>query len=156
MMIVCRFQEVNVKRILYLFFIIAVVGPSLSGEDLNRILKGKTTDQIMMALKPTIKMDKNEILNDIDTPVEQLSDDTFVLFISTSQSVELDEKFMAFYGIVVSFTIWIYTSREYIHHLRNITGWGPTPRDALVDMIMQLAEKKVIDTGGFAEKLRSK
>jgi hypothetical protein len=155
-MIVSHFQEVIVKRILYIFFILAVLGNALSGQELNRLLEKSSTDQIMLALEPSIEMPTEKIRDQIKLPVLWLINNTFYLFISTCRSEKPDEKFQAFYGIPVSSAYGVTQHVEYIHHLGNITGQGTTSRDALVDLVKKLVANGFIDPGRLVEKLKSK
>jgi hypothetical protein len=155
-MIVSHFQEVIVKRILYIFFILAVLGNALSGQELNRLLEKSSTDQIMLSLEPSIEMPTEKIRDQIKLPVLWLINNTFYLFISTCRSEKPDEKFQAFYGIPVSSAYGVTQHVEYIHHLGNITGQGTTSRDALVDLVKKLVANGFIDPGRLVEKLKSK
>jgi hypothetical protein len=154
--IVSHFQEVIVKRILYIFFILAVLGNALSGQELNRLLEKSSTDQIMLALEPSIEMPTEKIRDQIKLPVLWLINNTFYLFISTCRSEKPDEKFQAFYGIPVSSAYGVTQHVEYIHHLGNITGQGTTSRDALVDLVKKLVANGLIDPIRLVEKLKSK
>jgi hypothetical protein len=154
--IVSHFQEVIVKRILYIFFILAVLGNALSGQELNRLLEKSSTDQIMLALEPSIEMPTEKIRDQIKLPVLWLINNTFYLFISTCRSEKPDEKFQAFYGIPVSSAYGVTQHVEYIHHLGNITGQGTTSRDALLDLVKKLVANGLIDPIRLVEKLKSK
>ena len=126
------------------------------GQELNRLLEKCSTDQIMLALEPSIKMPEKEILNEIKLPVSEVINRTFYLFISTCQSEKQDEKFQAFYGIPVSSLLGLRQHVEHIHHLGNITGRGPTSRDAMVDLVKKLVGNGVIDPGRLVGKLNKR
>jgi hypothetical protein len=154
--IVSHFQEVIVKRRLYIFIVLVVLSSVLPGQELNKLLKRSNTDQIMLALEPSIEMPTGKIRDQIKLPVLWLINNTFYLFISTCRSEKPDEKFQAFYGIPVSSAWGVTQHVEYIHHLGNITGRGPTSRDALVDLVKKLVANGFIDPGRLVEKLKSK
>lgn len=122
--------------------------------ELNRLLAKSSTDQIMLALEPTIEMPIGKIRDQIKGPVLWLIHNTFYLFISTCRSENPHERFEAFYGIPVSSAFGITSHTEYIHHLGNITGRGPTARDALVDMVKKLVANGFIDPGRLVGKLK--
>jgi len=124
------------------------------GQELNRLLKKSSTDQIMLALEPSIEMSEEEILKEIKLPVLEVINNTYYLFISTCLSEKPDEKFQTFYGIPVSSVFGITQHVEYIHHLGNITGRGATSRDALVDLVKKLVANGVIDPGRLVGKLK--
>jgi len=145
-----------VKRRLYIILILAVLGSSLSGKDLDGVFKGKTLEQIMTAMEPSIEMPEEKIIDQIKVPVFDVIARTFYLFISTCRSEKPDEKFQAFYGIPVSSLFGIRQHIEHIHHLGNITGQGPTARDALIDLVKKLDRHGIIDTNQLVEKLKSK
>jgi hypothetical protein len=128
---------------------------SENAQELNRLLEKSSTDQIMLALEPSIEMPIGKIRDQIKLPVLWLNHNTFYLFISTSRSENPHERFDAFYGIPVSSAWGVTQHVEYIHHLGNITGQGSTSRDALVDMIKKLVAKGLIDPGRLVEKLKS-
>lgn len=122
--------------------------------ELNLLLEKSSTDQIMLALEPSIEMPIGKIRDQIKLPVLWLIHNTFYLFISTCRSEKPDEKFQAFYGIPVSSAWGVTQHVEYIHRLGNITGQGPTSRDALVDMIQKLFSNGLIDIDRLVKKLK--
>jgi len=143
-------------------FLVFLIQPAFAGtgkhtgynrKELSRILKESTTDQIMAALEPIIEMPEEKILDEIETPVEHITGNTFCLMVSSAEFPEKGEKFIAFYGIPVSALFGITSHREHIHHMANITGLGATPHDALVDLIMRLSAKGLLDPGSLVKKL---
>ena len=118
-------KEVHMKKIKICCMIVmlaflafvpsAAVKPGEHSE-LNRLLEKSSTDQIMLALEPSIEMPTGKIRDQIKLPVLWLINNTFYLFISTCRSEKPDEKFQAFYGIPVSSAWGVTQHVEHIHH----------------------------------------
>lgn len=132
----------------------ALSGKEPVSRELLSLLKNRTTDQIMMALEPGMKMEE-EAFNRIWRVDDGANLNYFILHISSSykEKADLNERFYACYFTPIAFVPFFITPDCYLQSMYDITGKGPTPHAALMDLVVQLVEKKIIDTKWLRKKL---
>ncbi|HLP47691.1 MAG TPA: hypothetical protein VK186_20770 [Candidatus Deferrimicrobium sp.] len=140
-------------------FIIFSLLTALSGKEpvsreLLSLLKNRSTDQMMMALEPGMKMEE-EAYKKIWRVDDGANFNYFILHIYSSykEKANPNERFYACYFTPIAFIPFFITPDCYLQSMYDITGKGPTPHAALVDLVVQLVEKKIIDAKWLRKKL---
>ncbi|MGD2087293.1 MAG: hypothetical protein PVH61_14000 [Candidatus Aminicenantes bacterium] len=146
------------KKSILIFIIFSLVtimfGKEPVPKGLLSLLKSSTTDQIMMALEPEMKMEQEEF-EKIWRVTEGANTNSFILQVCASdeKNAKPNERFYASYITSIALIPFFFTPHSYIQPMYDIIGKGPTPHAALVDMVVQLVEKKIIDPKRLRERL---
>jgi hypothetical protein len=146
------------KKSVVCFIIFSLVSVLGGKEPVSRaflsLLKSRTSDQIMMALEPSLKMEEEEF-NKIWGINSGYNSNFFTLHVSASykENPNPNERFYASYFTDIAFIPFFITPVSHLVSMYDITGVGATPHDALVDMVVQLVEKKIIDPKRLSKKL---
>lgn len=146
------------KKSFVCFIIFSLVtilgGKEPVSRELLSLLKIRTTDQIMMALEPGMKMEEEEF-NKIWRVTDGANCNYFILHVYASyeENANPNERFYASYFTLIALIPLFITPDCYLQSMYDITGKGPTPHTALVDMVVQLVEKKIIDPKWLSKKL---
>lgn len=138
-----------------IFSLVVVLGAKEPvSRELRYLLKIRTTDQIMMSLDPLMQMEEQEFYK-IWCINEGANYNRFLLHVHPTygEDVKPKERFHACYFTTVAFTPSYYVPWCYLQPMYDVTGVGPTPHAALVDMVVQLVEKKIIDQKWLRKKL---
>ncbi|MCX6582072.1 MAG: hypothetical protein NT166_18035 [Candidatus Aminicenantes bacterium] len=138
-----------------IFSLVTVLGGKEPvSRELRSLLKSRTTDQIMMALDPVMKMEEKEYYK-IWCIKEGANFNHFLLHVYPTYGEDMGpkERFHACYFTKIAFVPFFITPWSYLQPMYDVTGKGPTPHAALVDMVVQLVEKKIIDPKWLRKKL---